>query len=236
MPQEGQSKPCPLRGPFDQSRDIGDNKGSALFSDNHPQIGNKGRKGIVCDFRVGQKRSWKGGLISLHWDNRGGPHRRGASTQGEASVPPRLPLFGTAGGPLCRCGKTCVSSAAPPSLCGDKLLAVEDEILYHLAGLIISKKGAHRNSNDEVFSVFSGLVFAFSVDPSSGTELLWIAEIEKGGKLSICLEDHIPALPAVTAVRTSLWNKTLSAETETPISAVARLHMDSCFIDKLHAL
>jgi hypothetical protein len=74
------------------------------------------------------------------------------------------------------------------------------------------------------------------VDASSGTELLWIAEIEKGGKLSICLEDHIPALPAVTAVRASFWDKTFSAETETPISPVARLHVDSCFINKLHAL
>jgi len=134
-------------------------------------------------------------LISLRWDNPGVLHRRGASTQGEATVPPRLPLCQHGAGPAGSLWRNVCSLCRPPSLCGDKLLAVEDEILYHLAGLIISKKGAHRNSNDEVFSVLPRLVFAFSVDASSGTELLWIAEIEEGGKLSICLEDHIPPFP-----------------------------------------
>ena len=52
--------------------------------------------------------------------------------------------------------------------------------------------------------------------------------------MSICLKDHIPTFSSITTVRTSSGDRTLSPKTDTPISTIARLHLDSHFIHKFH--
>jgi len=54
--------------------------------------------------------------------------------------------------------------------------------------------------------------------------------------LGIGLKDHVPAFPSVTAVRTSSGDKLFSPKTDTTVPAIARFHMDSCFIHKSHFL
>jgi hypothetical protein len=54
--------------------------------------------------------------------------------------------------------------------------------------------------------------------------------------LSIRLKDHIPTFSSITAVGASSGDKAFSPKTDTPIPAIARLHMDSRFIHKLHFL
>ncbi len=61
-----------------------------------------------------------------------------------------------------------------------------------------------------------------------------IAEIEKGQELSIGLKDHIPTFPAVTAVRTTSGDEALSSKTDTTVSAVSCLYIDSHLIHKFH--
>jgi len=53
-------------------------------------------------------------------------------------------------------------------------LCVEEKILEHFAGLIISNKRADRDSDDEILSVLSGLIFSFTVTSLGGTKLSWI--------------------------------------------------------------
>jgi len=54
--------------------------------------------------------------------------------------------------------------------------------------------------------------------------------------LGIGLKDHVPALPSVTAVRTSSGDKLFSPKADTAIPAIARFHTDSCLIHKFHFL
>ncbi len=52
--------------------------------------------------------------------------------------------------------------------------------------------------------------------------------------MNIGLKDHVPAFPSITAVRASPGNILFSPKTDATISAIACLHMDSCFIHKFH--
>jgi hypothetical protein len=113
-------------------------------------------------------------------------------------------------------------------------LAVKEEVLKHLFGLIVSNERPHRDAKDKVLSFPSGLIFAFSVRSLLGTKLLGVGKIEKGRKLSIRLKDHIPTFSSVTTVRSSSGDKALSAKTDTTVAPIARLQMDSCFIHKFH--
>ena len=54
--------------------------------------------------------------------------------------------------------------------------------------------------------------------------------------MTVCLKDHIPTLSSITSIRTALRDKPFSPKTHASIAAIARLHMDSCFIHKLHFL
>jgi hypothetical protein len=109
-----------------------------------------------------------------------------------------------------------------------------DQVLENLSGLILSNHGPHRDPEDPILSVPSCLIFPFTVSSLGRTKFLRIAEIEKGQKLSIGLEDHIPAFPAVAAVRTSFGDEAFSSKTDAAVSTVARLYMDSHLIHKLH--
>jgi hypothetical protein len=53
-------------------------------------------------------------------------------------------------------------------------LSIEEKILQQFAALIIPDKRACRDPNDEIFTISSCLVFAFTVGPFSGTKLLGV--------------------------------------------------------------
>jgi hypothetical protein len=113
-------------------------------------------------------------------------------------------------------------------------LAVEEEILKDFSCMILSNKGSYWNAKDQVLSIPSCLIFAFSVRSPLGTNLFGVGKIEKGRKLSISLKDHIPTFSSVTAVRSSSGDEAFSAKTDTTVAPIARLHMDSRFIHKFH--
>ena len=52
--------------------------------------------------------------------------------------------------------------------------------------------------------------------------------------MSIGLKDHVSAFSSITPVRTSSGDKPFSPKTDTTISAIARVHMDPCFIHEFH--
>jgi hypothetical protein len=113
-------------------------------------------------------------------------------------------------------------------------LAVKEEVLKNFYSLILPNKGARWNAKDQVLSIPSCLIFAFSVRSPLSTKLLRVGKIEKGRKLSICLKDHIPTFSSITAIRSSSGDETFSAKTDTTVAPIARFHMDSRFIHKFH--
>jgi hypothetical protein len=113
-------------------------------------------------------------------------------------------------------------------------LSVEEEVLKNLPCLILSYKSPCGNAKDQFLSIPACLILAFSVRSPLSAKLFGVGKIEESGKLSICLKDHISTFSSVAAVRSSFGDKPFSAKTDTTIAPIARLHMDSRFIHKLH--
>jgi hypothetical protein len=52
--------------------------------------------------------------------------------------------------------------------------------------------------------------------------------------LSVGLKDHVSAFSSIASVWATSGDEPFSPKTNTTISAIARLYMDSCFIHKFH--
>jgi hypothetical protein len=63
--------------------------------------------------------------------------------------------------------------------------------------------------------------------------MLAVTKIEKGGELTVGLQNHVPAFSAVASVGTSAGNVLFTAKTDTAVSSIAGLDEDFDFIDEL---
>jgi len=87
---------------------------------------------------------------------------------------PFFALFGTTGRSDCGRCETGISSTATPPLRRYKSLAVEQKVLQDLSCLIIIDEGSRRDSDDEIFSILSGLIFSSTVTSFLGAKLFGV--------------------------------------------------------------
>jgi hypothetical protein len=129
-------------------------------------------------------------------------------------------------------GETSVSPPSPPSAGHDEGFSILSEILEEVSAVGIPDDRAHGNRKDEVRRATPFLILASSVLTSFGVVMLLVPKIEKRGKLDVSLDDHVPALPPVAAVRPSPGNIFFTAKTEAAFPSVSGFDEDFRFIDK----
>jgi hypothetical protein len=175
MTQKRQPQPCSPGGAFDDSRDVGNDKGRGPFSFNHPQIGNKSGERIVCNlWPGGGNPGEKGRLSSVRKSN---DSHIGKKLEFELQMPflPFPSFFSPTGSTVGRCGKPRIPSSSPSPFRYHKPLAIEKEVLQKFSDFLVPHKGPHRDPDNEVQSVSACLIFAFTVDPFAGSELFRVS-------------------------------------------------------------
>ena len=95
----------------------------------------------------------------------------------------------------------CVSTSAAPAPGSDKALTIFDKILHHQSGFLIDDDRSHRNLDDEILTGFAEPLLFHAVLSVFGLIFLLILEVHQCPEIAICLEYHITAASAVTALR-----------------------------------
>ena len=91
---------------------------------------------------------------------------------------------------------------------------------------------AARHLYNQIGGVFAVTEAAAAVLAVRGAEVLLIAEVGERVKSLVDRENHVAALAAVAAVRTSVGHIFLGVKRGAAVAAVARLYINLCFIDK----
>ena len=101
------------------------------------------------------------------------------------------------------------------------------------AGLGIVHDRTDRHADDDIVGIGAVLVLAAAVLAVLGAILLLVLEVDQRTELLVGLDDHITALAAVAAVRSSARNIGLAPEAHAARSAVACDYFDLDSINKI---
>ncbi len=123
--------------------------------------------------------------------------------------------------------------AAPAALGNDVIHAVRVEVNDHGAGLSIIHDRTYGHADNDIVRIGAELVLAAAALTVLGAILLLILEVDERAELLVGLDDHIAALAAVAAVRSSPRNIGLATETHATRPAVACYYFDLDSINKI---
>ena len=113
-------------------------------------------------------------------------------------------------------------------------LAVLRQIGQELSGFMVVYESPQGDSQYLIRSVLSRLVFAPPGLPIQGPDESPRSIVIEVMKPFVGSYDDIPAITTVAAVRAALRYKSLSAKTDTSLSAIARFDMNHGFIQIIH--
>jgi hypothetical protein len=125
-----------------------------------------------------------------------------------------------------------ISTSAAPPFCQHHAFVGMLKVMDQLARGVIVDNSADGNFQDDIFAIAAGTIGAFAVTASLC--LMFGIETEVNQRIVALagFENDVATATAITAGRSSARHKFLASKGHTAIPAVARLHLDSCFIDK----
>ena len=100
------------------------------------------------------------------------------------------------------------------------------------SGVAVADDGPGRDGDVQVRAAFTEEFPLLAVRAVFSDEFAAVFEFDERILARVCGEDHVPAAPAVAAVRPALGDVFFAAEGDAAVAAVARLDVNVGFIDK----
>ena len=143
-------------------------------------------------------------------------------------------LLREAGGLMCGRFEVSVAFSADAAFGCYEDLSGFGQVGQNFSGFKVFDDGSRRNNYDQVFRAAPGSVVAGAMPAVFGKLMLLVFQIQQGMVASVCTDNDITALAAVSAVGSAFGNKLFPPETYAACSAVSTPHIYLCFVNKLH--
>src|SRR5438445_4355259 len=128
----------------------------------------------------------------------------------------------------------CIALPAPATGSDHNLFAGHPQIADQLSRPGVADHRADWYLDYTIFAAPPVAILAHSVLAAVGFVLLLVAQVEQCRKLRIRNCDHVPAVAAVSTIRTTARNVFLPPKADAAASPVTRDDADFYFIDELH--
>ena len=228
--QEVQPEALALAGAGDEAGDVGDRVRAAARRD-HPEIGRQRRERVVGDLRLGRadgadQRRLAGARVA---DQPDVGHR--AQLEHEVARLPRLAEQREARGLARRPGQGGVAQPAATAADRDEPGADAGEVADHLAvGVEHDRPLGHREL--DVLGVGAVPEAPHARLPVAGHRVGPVVEVEQRVDAGIDHQHHVPAAPAVAAVRPAEGHELLPADRRAPVAAAPRRDVQRHVVDE----
>ena len=232
VPEKVVAKADTLGGTFNNAGNVCHYKALAFAQIDNTQIGEQCSKVIVGDFRMGAgnyaqqcRFSYIGEAYKANVGQQLQLQNDVVAFAGEARLGKagRLPGGGR---------KALIAPAATAALGQYKVLLIR-HVMDDLTGFCIPNHSAQRHRDDQVIAVAALHIAATAVAAGLSGIFALIAEIHQGGHAGIDPQHHTATVTAITTVRAASGDILFTQEGHAAVAAVAGLHEDPYFIDKL---